>query len=197
MRHGRRTAVAVRAGSCPSRRHETGRIEHANGRLAQLLAPHDPHELLEQAVRGQLHDVKLAAAFGALLSDGSACRLVVDHRGDNGMVRHLEWTLSPARAAAGQVFQLSSTKPLDEWAKIFASEPDFFWSPINSIEDVVADEQFHAAGGVVYVPDDASSVPMVATPADFHGTPWEPRSAAPALGEHTDEILAELKTRRN
>jgi crotonobetainyl-CoA:carnitine CoA-transferase CaiB-like acyl-CoA transferase len=93
--------------------------------------------------------------------------------------------------------EIFATKPLDEWAKIFASEPDFFWSPINSIEDVVADEQFHAAGGVVYVPDDASSVPMVATPADFHGTPWEPRSAAPALGEHTNEILAELKARRS
>jgi crotonobetainyl-CoA:carnitine CoA-transferase CaiB-like acyl-CoA transferase len=34
---------------------------------------------------------------------------------------------------------------------------------------------------------------MVATPADFRGTPWAPRSAAPLLGEHTDEILAELK----
>jgi crotonobetainyl-CoA:carnitine CoA-transferase CaiB-like acyl-CoA transferase len=88
--------------------------------------------------------------------------------------------------------EIFATKPLDEWAKVFAGEPDFFWSPINSIEDVVADEQFHAAGGVVYVPNDDSSVPMVATPADFHGTPWEPRSAAPTLGEHTDEILAEI-----
>jgi crotonobetainyl-CoA:carnitine CoA-transferase CaiB-like acyl-CoA transferase len=85
-----------------------------------------------------------------------------------------------------------ATKPLDEWAKVFAGEPDFFWSPINSIEDVLADEQFHAAGGVVYVPDDDSTVPMVATPADFHGTPWAPRSAAPRIGQHTDEILAEL-----
>jgi crotonobetainyl-CoA:carnitine CoA-transferase CaiB-like acyl-CoA transferase len=85
-----------------------------------------------------------------------------------------------------------ATKPLDEWAKVFATEPDFFWSPINSIEDVVADEQFHAAGGVVYVPDGDTDVPMVATPADFHGTPWAPRSAAPTLGEHTDEILAEI-----
>jgi crotonobetainyl-CoA:carnitine CoA-transferase CaiB-like acyl-CoA transferase len=89
------------------------------------------------------------------------------------------------------------TKPLDQWAKLFVTEPDFFWSPINSIEDVVADEQFHAAGGVVYVPDGDSSLPMVATPADFHGTPWSPRSAAPALGEHTDEILAELSSRQS
>ncbi|MGZ6779022.1 MAG: CoA transferase, partial [Mycobacterium sp.] len=83
-------------------------------------------------------------------------------------------------------------KPLDEWAELFAAEPDFFWSPINSIEDVIADDQFHAAGGVVYVPDGDSSVPMVATPADFHGTPWAPRSAAPSIGQHTDEVLAEL-----
>src|SRR5712672_3232188 len=97
----------------------------------------------------------------------------------------------------GELDEIFAARPLDEWAKVFAGEPDFFWSPINSVEDVVADEQFHAAGGVVYVPRDASSVPMVATPADFHGTPWEPRSAAPGLGEHTDDILAELKTRRS
>jgi crotonobetainyl-CoA:carnitine CoA-transferase CaiB-like acyl-CoA transferase len=93
----------------------------------------------------------------------------------------------------GELDAIFATKPLDEWAKVFAGEPDFFWSPINSIEDVVADEQFHAAGGVVYVPDDDSTVPMVATPADFHGTPWAPRSTAPRIGQHTDEILAELK----
>jgi crotonobetainyl-CoA:carnitine CoA-transferase CaiB-like acyl-CoA transferase len=37
---------------------------------------------------------------------------------------------------------------------------------------------------------------MVATPADFHGTPWAPRSAAPELGQHTQEVLAELEARR-
>jgi crotonobetainyl-CoA:carnitine CoA-transferase CaiB-like acyl-CoA transferase len=95
----------------------------------------------------------------------------------------------------GELDEIFAAKPLDEWAKAFAGEPDFFWSPINSIEDVVADDQFHAAGGVVYVPDGDAGAPMVATPADFHGTPWQPRSAAPKLGEHTDEILAELRAR--
>jgi crotonobetainyl-CoA:carnitine CoA-transferase CaiB-like acyl-CoA transferase len=92
--------------------------------------------------------------------------------------------------------QIFATKPLDEWAEIFAGEPDFFWSPVNSVEDVVADEQFHAAGGMVDVPDGRAVVPMIATPADFHGTPWAARSAAPRLGEHTDEVLAELAARR-
>jgi crotonobetainyl-CoA:carnitine CoA-transferase CaiB-like acyl-CoA transferase len=97
-----------------------------------------------------------------------------------------------ARELIAELDEIFATKPLAEWAKIFAGEPDFFWSPINSLEDVIADEQFHAAGGIVNVPDEQGGVAMVATPADFHGTPWEPRSPAPRLGEHTDEILTEL-----
>lgn len=92
--------------------------------------------------------------------------------------------------------EIFATRPLDEWAQVFAGEPDFFWSPVNTLEDVVADEQFHAAGGIVDVPDGDASVPMVATPADFHGTPWAPRSAAPELGQHTEEVLADLEARR-
>ena len=100
---------------------------------------------------------------------------------------------APLIAELDRIF---ATKPLAEWAQIFASEPDFFWSPVSTIEDVVADEQFRAAGGMVDVPDGQAVVPMVATPADFHGTPWVPRSTAPRLGEHTDEVLAELEARR-
>lgn len=91
--------------------------------------------------------------------------------------------------------EIFATKPLAQWAQAFDAEPDLFWSPVNSMEDVLGDEQFHAAGGLVDVPDAGGSLPMVATPADFHGTPWAPRSAAPKLGEHTEEILAELQQR--
>ena len=118
-----------------------------------------------------------------------------------------EWLTDPrfrdARARATNAVQLIAeldeifaTRSLDEWAELFAGEPDFFWSPVNSIEDAVADEQFHAAGGIVDVPDAEAGIAMVATPADFHGTPWSPRSAAPELGQHTDEVLAELEARR-
>ena len=90
-----------------------------------------------------------------------------------------------------------ATKSLDAWAEIFGSEPEFFWAPINTLEDVVSDEQFHAGGGIVNVPDGDGTLPMIATPVDFDRTPWAPRSVAPELGEHTDEVLAELSTRRN
>jgi crotonobetainyl-CoA:carnitine CoA-transferase CaiB-like acyl-CoA transferase len=117
-------------------------------------------------------------------------------------VEHPEWLTDPrfadprARAAnaaelIAELDTIFATKPLEQWAEIFAREADFFWSPINTIEEVVADEQFHAAGGIVQVPDEHGGVVMVATPVDFHGTPWAPRSTAPALGEHTAEVLGE------
>jgi crotonobetainyl-CoA:carnitine CoA-transferase CaiB-like acyl-CoA transferase len=123
------------------------------------------------------------------------------------VVGRTEWLTDPrftdtrSRAAQSveliaELDQIFATKTLDEWAGIFAAEPEFFWSPINSVADVVADEQFHAAGGIVYVPDGGSTVPMVATPADFHGTPSAPRATAPELGEHTHAVLAELRSRR-
>ncbi|MGD1172383.1 CaiB/BaiF CoA transferase family protein [Mycobacterium seoulense] len=123
------------------------------------------------------------------------------------VVGHPEWLEDPrfrdayARFAnavelIAELDAIFATRTLDEWAQVFAGEPDFFWSPVNSLEDVVADEQFHAAGGIVDVPDGEASVPMVATPADFHGTPWAPRSAAPELGQHTEDVLAELEARR-
>ncbi|KRD13029.1 CoA-transferase [Mycobacterium sp. Root265] len=97
-----------------------------------------------------------------------------------------------ARDIIAELDTLFATRTLAEWEQVFAGEPDFFWSPINSLDDVVADAQFHAAGGIVYVPEGDSSTPMVASPADFSATPWHPRGPAPELGEHTEQILAEL-----
>lgn len=97
-----------------------------------------------------------------------------------------------ARELIATLDEIFLTKPLAEWAEIFDGEPDFFWAPLNTIEDLIADEQFHAAGGLVEVPDGTSTTTMVATPVDFHGTPWAPRSMAPELGQHTEEVLSEL-----
>ena len=78
-----------------------------------------------------------------------------------GAVQRLGWLtdvrFATARARAANAGQLTgeldvifACKSLAEWAEAFAAQPDLFWSPINSMEDVIADEQFHAAGGVVY-----------------------------------------------
>jgi crotonobetainyl-CoA:carnitine CoA-transferase CaiB-like acyl-CoA transferase len=85
-----------------------------------------------------------------------------------------------------------STKPLAEWAEVFATEPDFFWAPVNSPDDILADPQLRFAGGLVDVPDEFGTTTMIASPADFGGTPWAPRWIAPKLGEHTHDVLTEL-----
>ena len=88
--------------------------------------------------------------------------------------------------------EIFATRPLEEWETIFAEEPELFWSPVNTIDDVVADEQFHAAHSLVEVPDEQGTLPMLATPVDFNGTPPAPRWRAPLLGEHTREVLRDL-----
>ena len=88
--------------------------------------------------------------------------------------------------------EIFATRSLDEWAQAFKAEPELFWAPIQSPDDLLADPQFAAAGGLVDVPDGAGTATMVATPVDFSDTAWAPRGMAPRLGEHSDEILRSL-----
>lgn len=77
-------------------------------------------------------------------------------------------------------------------------EPDFFWCPINTLDDLLADRQFVESGALVEVPDaDGSTSMMVATPVDFSRTEVAPRAHAPELGQHREEILAELDQLRS
>ncbi|MDG2027899.1 MAG: CoA transferase [Acidimicrobiales bacterium] len=114
---------------------------------------------------------------------------------------HPEWIEDPRWATAmdravnggdliAELDKIFAGKTLDEWVEVFDTEPDFFWAPVNSPDDLLADPQFHASGALIEVPDGASGTTMIATPCDFAGTPWEARSLAPQLGEHTEEILS-------
>jgi crotonobetainyl-CoA:carnitine CoA-transferase CaiB-like acyl-CoA transferase len=92
----------------------------------------------------------------------------------------------------GLLDEAFATKTLDEWAAVFDADPDFFWAPVQSVDELLGDQQFHAAGGLVDVPSEDGSWTMLATPADFDVHPGTPRFRAPHLGEHTHEVLAEL-----
>jgi crotonobetainyl-CoA:carnitine CoA-transferase CaiB-like acyl-CoA transferase len=88
--------------------------------------------------------------------------------------------------------EIFATKTREEWGEIFDAQEALWWAPVQSLEEVLVDEQVHACGGLCEVPDGDSTTLLPATPADFHGTPWAPTSMAPSLGQHTDEILEEL-----
>lgn len=116
---------------------------------------------------------------------------------------HPEWLDDPrfadpkaratnAEALISMLDEVFATKTRAEWADIFDKEPDLWWSPVQDLEEVMADEQVHASGGFCEVPDEGATTLFPASPCDFHGTPWQPRWMAPEKGQHTDEVLGEL-----
>jgi crotonobetainyl-CoA:carnitine CoA-transferase CaiB-like acyl-CoA transferase len=118
-------------------------------------------------------------------------------------VGHPEWmederfATAQARAANAETLisaldEIFATKTIAEWAPIFDATEDFFWSRVQTGDEVVNDPQVIAGGGLVDVPDQGSTIKFPATPVDFHGTPWKVRANAPEHGEHTDEVLREM-----
>lgn len=85
-----------------------------------------------------------------------------------------------------------ATKPLAEWAAIFDRE-NVWWAPVQHAHETIDDPLARTAGGFVGVADEQGElVEMVASPVDFAGTPWSPRSLSPEFAQHTEEVLLEL-----
>jgi crotonobetainyl-CoA:carnitine CoA-transferase CaiB-like acyl-CoA transferase len=81
-------------------------------------------------------------------------------------------------------------RPMAEWGPRF-DELDVWWSPVNTIAEVIEDPQAQP-GFVDMVPDEGEDpFRAVATPVDFAG--YEPTiGPVPRLGEHTEAVLREL-----
>lgn len=118
-------------------------------------------------------------------------------------VGHPEWIDDPRFASVGDraahsaeliamLDEIFATRTRQQWGEIFDAERDLWWAPVQTVEEVVADPQAHAAGGFVEVPDGEGTTLLPATPVDFAGTPCEHRSMAPESGQHGTEILLEL-----
>jgi crotonobetainyl-CoA:carnitine CoA-transferase CaiB-like acyl-CoA transferase len=86
-------------------------------------------------------------------------------------------------------------RPMAEWGERF-DELDVWWSPVNTIAEVIEDPQAQS-GFVDMVPDEGGEpFRAVATPVDFAG--YEPTiGPVPRLGEHTDSVLGELDDERS
>ena len=88
-----------------------------------------------------------------------------------------------------------ATKPLEEWASIFAAH-DVWWGPVQTPTDVLADAQAHAAGAWVPLAQDTATF-AVDSPIRFDHRNRASIPAAPAVGEHCDEILRALQQPRS
>jgi crotonobetainyl-CoA:carnitine CoA-transferase CaiB-like acyl-CoA transferase len=89
----------------------------------------------------------------------------------------------------GAIFAKRTKK---EWVELLdaAGVPN---GPINDIAQVFAEPQVQARGVKIEVAHPAAgSLPMVASPMRFSGTPLEHKTPPPLLGEHTEQVLREL-----
>ena len=103
-----------------------------------------------------------------------------------------------AEAFVAELDEVFRSRSMEYWAATF-DEHDVWWSPANSIAEVLDDPQVHASGGLVQVdgpagPDgsDGEAVRSVNSPITFRDRPLRRTAAAPQVGEHTEQVLAEL-----
>jgi crotonobetainyl-CoA:carnitine CoA-transferase CaiB-like acyl-CoA transferase len=87
--------------------------------------------------------------------------------------------------------EIFATKPFAEWTTLFDRE-NVWWAPVQTPDEVVHDAQARAAGGIISAPVAGGEAEMVASPADFSATAWQPTAPAPEFAQHTEDILLEL-----
>jgi len=86
---------------------------------------------------------------------------------------------------------------LDEWAERLDAE-GVWWAPAQGPANVLEDLQLAANDGFLALPPDPDgrSRRSINGPVSFSDLPVDAAAPAPLLGEHTDEVLAELADRR-
>ncbi len=86
------------------------------------------------------------------------------------------------------------SKTTEEWLKLLAGAK-VPCSPVNNIEQVFENEQVRARGMRIEMDHPkagSGKVPLIANPLKMSATPPQYRMAPPVLGQHTDEVLAEV-----
>jgi formyl-CoA transferase len=98
-------------------------------------------------------------------------------------------------ALVGQLDAVTRTRTTSEWIALLEDKA-VPCGPINDIAQAFEDKQVKARGLAVTLPrqagDGINHITSVASPLRLSSTPPVLRNAAPALGQHTDEVLAEL-----
>lgn len=89
-----------------------------------------------------------------------------------------------ARAELETIFRKRSR---DEWFALLRAE-DVPCAPVNDLDDVVRDPHTHARAMFVTRP---GGPPVIGCPLRFSDESWSIATEAPALGEHSDAMLAE------
>ncbi|NBS30682.1 MAG: hypothetical protein EBS76_09245 [Actinobacteria bacterium] len=83
--------------------------------------------------------------------------LGIDHLIDDERFNSEKGRFKNAAELISLLDEVFATLTLKQCEEAFAKEPDVFWAPVNSVDDVVEDPQFRPSGAVVDVPEDAGN----------------------------------------
>lgn len=83
------------------------------------------------------------------------------------------------------------TKTADEWMKIM-SQYDICATPVLEMENVATNEHNLARNMVIELDSPIGKVKQIGVGPKLSDTPGKPRTTAPVIGQHTDEILGAL-----
>ena len=108
-----------------------------------------------------------------------------DHRDDEHRIRNRV-------ALAARIEAVMTSRPRAHWLALFETR-DIPCGPINNYEEVMADPHILARELVVETDHPTlGCIKTLGTPLKLSDTPLTPGRPAPLLGQHTDEVLAEV-----
>jgi crotonobetainyl-CoA:carnitine CoA-transferase CaiB-like acyl-CoA transferase len=96
-----------------------------------------------------------------------------------------------AEACVAVLDEIFDMEPMAHWAAAF-DRAGMWWAPVQTVSEMIDDPQARASGAFVPTQVPEGTADMVASPADFAGTPGAVPTMAPEFGQHTEEILLEL-----
>jgi crotonobetainyl-CoA:carnitine CoA-transferase CaiB-like acyl-CoA transferase len=104
-----------------------------------------------------------------------------------------EFDDGPVRLEMIKTFkEIFKTKSRDEWSEYF-HDKNICYGPVNDLREVFQDPQVIARGMVVENEyESLGKIREMGCPIKMSETPAQIRSAAPRLGQHTDQVLEEL-----
>jgi len=162
-----------------------------SGKLPQRMGSAHPSIVPYQPVA--CADGYLMLAIGNDTQFASLCRAA----GESDIATDERFATNEARVHHRQALldwlsAVMRTKTIDEWCML-AERENFPCGPINTIDRVFRDPQVQARGMQLRLHSAAhGDVDLVASPLRLSKTPVSYRSAPPALGHHTADLLREM-----